>query len=64
MIFPQNKRKVPQKMSEDEIKNEPLTRFLREHYLASEPEDKVEFPLKDKPSGTEDIKVIWTKIIF
>ena len=58
MIFPQNKRRVTPKKSGEEIKKEPLDRFLREHYIASEPEDKVEFPLKDKTSGPGDIKVM------
>jgi len=53
MIFPQNKRRVSPKKSGEEIKKEPLTQFLRENYLASEPEDKVEFPLKDKTPGIE-----------
>ena len=53
MIFPQNKRRVTPKKSGEEIKKEPLDRFLREHYIASEPEDKVEFPLKDKTPGIE-----------
>ena len=59
MIFPQNeRRRVTPRKSGEEIKKEPLTRFLTDNNLASKPEDKVEFPLKDKTSGQGDIKVM------